>query len=176
MLRFVLLQLGKLVLWLAGALLAAAALSALAAPHGLRDFPGAFLPRLLGYAHLNFGSSSVDGVPAMQTVMAGLPQTLDLLAWGALIAFAVGVPLAVAFGRGAIRRATVPLIQFIGSAPVFCGGLVLAWLAHQFFQWQVATHGDAGLALGLPAAVLRGGRRTSGLLARPFLRSRRRLA
>ena len=142
--RFLLLQLGKLILWLAGAVLGAAALSTLAAAHGMQDFAHVFLLRLMTFVHLDFGRSSISGVAADQTVMMRLPATLELLVYGAVVAFAVGIPLALAFGRGAVRRAMVPLIQFIGSAPVFCGGLALAWIAFNVLHWQTAVHAMPG--------------------------------
>ncbi|GEM_PF-880953 len=154
--RFVLLQLGKLVLWLAGAGLGAAALASLSAPRGGWDFLSAFPARVGAYLHWEFGKSSIEGLPAMQMALDGLPATLELLLYGAVIALAVGVPLAIAFGRGTVRRATVPIIQFVGSAPVFCGGLALAWAAFHLFHWQTAAHGSNRLALEFSAALLRG--------------------
>ncbi len=154
--RFLLLELGKFVLWLAGAVLGAAALASLSAPHGGWNFLSTFPSHVAAYLHGEFGRSSIEGLPAMQMAVAGLPATLELLLCGAAIALAAGVPLAIAVGRGPIRRATVPFIQFIGSAPVFCGGLALAWAAFSLFHWRTGASGDVGLALGFPSALLRG--------------------
>lgn len=152
--RFVLQQTGKFLLWLLGAVLGAAALSALAGVESGKAFPAAFAERALGYARFDFGASSINGLPATKLVLEDLPATLELLIVGALIALLVGVPLGMAFGRGPARRAAAPLFQLIASAPVFCACLALAWVGVNLLHMPADAHGNAGAALGLSSALV----------------------
>jgi peptide/nickel transport system permease protein len=123
----------KFVLGLLGALILAAAVAA-ASAHG-SHYPREVLVRLFDFAHLNFGTSSISGLPAAALVAHRLPATLELMAAGAIIAFLVGAPLGVLLGRGHALRAAAPLLQLVAAAPVFCAGLGLLWLAARVLHW-----------------------------------------
>ena len=108
----------------------------------------------LTFARLDFGASSINGLPASRLVLEGLPATLELIVVGAIIALVAGISLGMALGRGPFRRATAPLFQVVASAPIFCAGLALAWLGVNLLHLPPNAHGNAGAALGLSSALL----------------------
>ena len=152
MLRFVLREAGRLGLSLFGAALLAAAISALALPHagdGLFAFLAAWGRTLNGFAHLDFGHSSISGEAALAELGAHLPLTLGLVAEGFGVALIVGIPVGFLFGAGPARRAAAPLIQIVSAAPIFCAGLALAYLASNLLHWPVPTDNGIGNGLAL---------------------------
>jgi len=151
MLRFVSREAGKLALSLAGAVLLAAAISALAAPDaggGAWQFLVAWGRALDGYAHLDFGHSAMTGRAASDELARHLPLTLGLVFEGLAIALIVGIPIGLSFGSGPARRAAAPLIQILSAAPIFCAGLALAFVAGNLLHWPVPS-GDATAGLAL---------------------------
>ena len=142
--RFALQESGRFALGLAGALLMAAAVSALSvagAGHGLAAFLSATAGRLGGFARLDFGTSAISGLGAIQELAARGPVTLTLVLIGICIAVPVGVPLGLLFGAGPMRRATAPLIQIVAAAPVFCAGLALAYVGQRLLHLPAANGG-----------------------------------
>jgi peptide/nickel transport system permease protein len=133
-------------LGLFGALILAAAVAAVPAreSHYLR----AALARLLDFARLDFGASSISGLRAVAVVGARLPATLELMAAGAIVAVLVGIPLGVWLGRGRALRAAAPLLQLVAAAPVFCAGLGLLWLSARVLHWTYAPQPLPWPALG----------------------------
>jgi peptide/nickel transport system permease protein len=160
MLRFALLEAARLVFSLFGAVVMAAAVASLSvseAWHGAGPFFDGLLGHLRAFATLDFGVSAVSGHAAMTDLVQRLPETLTLLALGAVIAIAIGAPLGIVFGAGPLRRAAAPLIQVVAAAPVFCAALALAWLAERFLHWQVTVEGlapAAPLSFADPLATL----------------------
>jgi len=140
MLRFVLREAGRTGLGLAGAVLLAAAISALAMPgagDGLWHFLVAWGRTLDAFAHLDFGHSAMTGATAREELAARLPLTLGLVLEGLLVALIVGIPVGFLFGAGPARRAAAPLVQVLSAAPIFCAGLALAFLAANLLHWPV---------------------------------------
>ena len=136
--RFALREGGRWALALFGALLIAAGVSALSAAG--EGYGPALGHTLLGFARLDFGTSALSGDSAFQELAARIPITAHLMLFGALMALALGVPLGLVFGSGAIRRVAAPLIQIVSAAPVFCAGLGLAFAArHVGFQENPAV-------------------------------------
>ncbi|HUO88228.1 MAG TPA: ABC transporter permease subunit [Rhizomicrobium sp.] len=165
MLRFVSREAGRLALQLLGAILLAAAISALAQPRardGVLSFLFAWAQTLNAFARLDFGTSSISGGTALGELGAHLPLTLGLVAEGFAAALIVGVPVGVLFGAGPARRAAAPLVQIASAAPIFCAGLALAFLAANLLHWPVPLNDGvkSGLSLlpatpaGLRAAAL----------------------
>jgi peptide/nickel transport system permease protein len=153
--RFALRESGRFVLGLFGALLLAAAISALAdAGSGAGGFAVLTAERLLDFVRLDFGTGAISGTAAAQELAARAPVTLTLLSLGALIAILFGVPLGLLLGTGPLRRAAAPVIQIVSSAPVFVAGLALAFGAKHVLGWppsdgafpqaSALLHGDAG--------------------------------
>ncbi len=150
MLRFVLREAGKTALGLAGAVLLAAAIAALAqkdASTGTWHFLAAWGRALNGFLHLDFGRSAMSGAPALDDVAARLPLTLGLVVEGLGVALIVGIPVGLLFGAGPARRAAAPLVQVFSAAPIFCAGLALAYGAAHLLHWKVPS--GTGLANGL---------------------------
>ncbi|HJW42289.1 MAG TPA: ABC transporter permease subunit [Rhizomicrobium sp.] len=153
MLRFVSREAGKLALSLVGAMLLAAAISALAAPDagaGAWHFLVAWGRALDGYAHLDFGHSAMTGAAASDELSQRLPLTLGLVFEGLGIALIVGIPIGLLFGAGPARRAAAPLIQILSAVPIFCAGLGLAFIAANLLHWPVPS--GSGAAAGLVLA------------------------
>lgn len=153
--RFALRESGRFALGLLGALLLAAAVSALAdSGSGASGFVLRTVRRLLDFVRLDFGTSAISGNSAVQELATRAPMTLTLLSLGALIAILFGVPLGLLLGTGPLRRAAAPVIQIVSSAPVFVAGLALAFAAKHVLGWPPAEgafpqarallHGDTG--------------------------------
>ncbi len=119
---------------LLGALLLAAAVSALSLPR-LRRCAGIFSPRwqvrLLAYVAFDLGSSAVSGLGAAQELIARGPMTLKLILQGVVIAAAFGIPLGLLSGAASLRNMLAPLGQFVSAVPVFCAALLLAYAANR---------------------------------------------
>ncbi|MEJ0027424.1 MAG: ABC transporter permease subunit [Rhizomicrobium sp.] len=152
MLRFVLREAGRTGLGLAGAVLLAAAISALATPgagDGIWHFLVAWGRALDAFAHFDFGHSAMTGASARAELADRLPLTLGLVLEGFVIALIVGIPVGFLFGAGPARRAAAPLVQVLSAAPIFCAGLALAFVAANLLHWPVprGTGVAAGLAL-----------------------------
>jgi peptide/nickel transport system permease protein len=134
--RFALREGGRFALGLFGALLMAAAISALSVPGAQAGgFAAAAAERLFAFVSLDFGASTISAAGAAQELAARAPVTLTLVLLGAIIAIVFGVPLGVFLGTGAMRRATAPLVQIVSAAPVFVAGLALAFAAKNLLGW-----------------------------------------
>jgi peptide/nickel transport system permease protein len=147
--RFALWESGRFAFGLLGALLLAAAISALSLPgasNGAQAFFAAMANRLLAFAHADFGSSAISGLGAVHELMARGPTTLNLVLQGACIAAALGVPLGLLSGTASLRNVLAPLGQFVSAAPVFCAALALAYAANRLLGWPVPS--------GTPVALL----------------------
>ncbi|MDE2109886.1 MAG: ABC transporter permease subunit [Alphaproteobacteria bacterium] len=142
MLSFAARQTGRLALGLLGAVVVAAVISAIAVPraHGLAPFLAAAGTRLLDFARLNFGTSAISGLSAMDELGRRIPPTLALVLTGAGVALAVGTPLGLVFGAGPVRRSAAPLMQIVAAAPVFCAGLAMAYGAMHLLHWPVSIN------------------------------------
>ncbi|MDE1987892.1 MAG: ABC transporter permease subunit [Alphaproteobacteria bacterium] len=129
-------------LGLLGAVVVTAVISAIALPyaHGLAAFLTAVGARLLSFARLNFGTSAISGLPAMDELGQRIPATLALVLAGTGVALIVGVPLGLLFGAGPLRRSAAPLMQIVAAAPVFCAGLALAYGAAHLLHWPVSIN------------------------------------
>lgn len=132
--RFALREGGRFALGLFGALLMAAAISALSAQGaGSGAYLSAAAGRLLDFVRLDFGASAISGLGAAQELAARAPVTLTLVFLGAVIAILFGLPLGLLFGP--MRRAAAPLVQIVSAVPVFVAGLALAFAAQHLFGW-----------------------------------------
>jgi peptide/nickel transport system permease protein len=150
MARLILREAGKLGLGLLGAVLLAAAISALSDPRaggGLWHFLTAWGRALDGFVRLDLGASAMTGRPALEMLAQRLPLTLGLVAEGFAVALIVGIPVGVLFGAGPARRAASPLVQVVSAAPIFVAGLALAFLAANALHWPVPS--GTGVPSGL---------------------------
>ncbi len=147
--RFAAWEAGKLVLGLCGAVLLAAAVSALSAGHG--GYAGAVFARLLALVSFDLGASAMGGVPVSSELAERLPATLELMGVGFLLALLIGVPVGLALSVARILRAAAPLIQIVAATPVFCASLGLVWLAYHGLGWSDLSAGDKTLFDALAA-------------------------
>ncbi len=151
--RFAAWEAGKLALGLFGALLLAAAVSALSAGHGQNSgqYAGAVLARLLALVSFDLGTSAMGGVPVSAELAGRLPATLELMGVGFLLALLIGVPVGLALSVARILRAAAPLIQIVAATPVFCASLGLVWLVYHGLGWSDLSGGDKTLFAALAA-------------------------
>jgi ABC-type dipeptide/oligopeptide/nickel transport system permease component len=150
MLRFVLREAGRLALGLLGALLMAAAMGALAAPHAgssITAFLAAWGKAVVGFVRLDFGHSAISGASVPAELGAHLPLTMGLVAEGFVVALLVGVPVGFLLGTGPARRAASPFVQLVSAAPTFVAALALAYAAFRGLGWAVPI--GAGVKSGL---------------------------
>jgi peptide/nickel transport system permease protein len=140
--RFALRESGRFAFGLLGALLLAAAISALSLPgsgEGPQAFFAAMANRLLAFARADLGSSAISGLGTVHELAARGPTTLNLVLQGAFVAAALGVPLGLLSGTASLRNVLAPLGQFVSAAPVFCAALALAYAAHWLLGWPVPS-------------------------------------
>jgi len=97
-------------------------------------------------AHGELGQSAINGLPIGQSLAARLPVTLLLLAGGAGVALAAGVPLGLLFAWGSARKIAAPILQIVTATPVFCAGLALAYGAVHLAGWPVRINPVADAA------------------------------
>ncbi|HUO99349.1 MAG TPA: ABC transporter permease subunit [Rhizomicrobium sp.] len=152
---FLVRQIVSLVVGVLGAVLIAAVISAIGEPRapGVWPFLVAAGSRLVHFLEGDFGQSAITGTSALHVLGHRLPPTLTLLAEGAALAVAVGLPLGLLFSLGAARRATAPLMQIITATPVFCAGLALAWGAVNLLHWPVSVNMPVGAAVSPDEAL-----------------------
>ncbi len=144
--RFIARQAVRLVVGVLGALLVAAAIAAVGDSYA-RNLPGflrAFSAHLLQFARLDLGISAVSEAPALQELAQHLPPTLVLVGMGFGVALLTGVPFGLLLALRPVRKIAAPLLQVITAAPVFCSGLVLAYIAVQVLHWPVSVNAPVG--------------------------------
>ncbi|MDR3527313.1 MAG: ABC transporter permease subunit [Rhizomicrobium sp.] len=154
--RFLARQVAQLMVGLFGAALFAVALSAVTEPRP-RSLPAyllAVLDRLTHLSHGDLGHSAISGLPVVAELFQHLPPTLLLLAAGAAVALAAGLPIGILFAFGSLRRAAAPIMQIVTATPVFCAGLALAFGASEILHWPVGLASRTGLAAS-PEEALR---------------------
>ncbi|MDE2182645.1 MAG: ABC transporter permease subunit [Alphaproteobacteria bacterium] len=145
MLEYAARQAGRLALGLLGAVVIAAAVSAVGMPHarGPLPFLAAASHRLFDFVRLDFGHSAISGLPAASELAANLPATLALVGTGGFLAVLVGVPLGFLFSISSARRAAAPMTQLVTAVPVFCAGLAIAYGAVHLLHWPVSVNAAA---------------------------------
>jgi peptide/nickel transport system permease protein len=130
MLRFAGNEIGRLLMGLFGAALMAVAFGALGGGDaGRGSYSAAFADQLYAVVRGNFGISLLTGLPATFELRAHLPATLMLMGMGGLLGVFVGLPLGFLLLLDPIRRLGTPLLQAASAVPLFCAGLLLAFLA-----------------------------------------------
>jgi peptide/nickel transport system permease protein len=118
-----------------------------------------FMDRLV---HGNLGQSLFYGVPAAGVILGRLPPTLWLIVYGAVLAVAISVPLAMiaASRKDAARDQVVRAVPLVGLGmpPFWLGFLLITAFAVKFHLFPVSGYG-AGLlghlhAMFLPALTV----------------------
>lgn len=152
---FVVRQTVRLAGGISGAVLVAAAISAIgeARAPGLGSYVAAAVSRFVHFAQGDFGQSAISGLAAVQVLAERMPPTLLLVVQGAALALIAGIPLGLLFAVGPARRAAAPLVQVITATPVFCAGLALAWAAVRLLHWPVSVNMPVGAAVSPDQAL-----------------------
>jgi peptide/nickel transport system permease protein len=154
--RFLLSRGMRLVLGLAGAVLLAACVAALAAVrNGTGAYVSALLAQLAGFVQFDFGTSIISGASAASDAAARLPVTFELVGLGAIMALVLGGPLGILLGTERPLRAAAPLMQIVTATPVFVASLALLWLAANVLHWPAADYAhQSGLDQALRTLAL----------------------
>jgi peptide/nickel transport system permease protein len=144
-----------LVVGISGAVVGAAAISAIGEPRapGLTPFLVAAAGHLGHFVQGEFGQSAISGLPAMDVLASRMPATLLLVLTGAALALVAGLPLGLLFIVGPARRAAAPLVQIITATPVFCAGLALAYGAVHLLHWPVSVNLPVGATVAPDQAL-----------------------
>jgi peptide/nickel transport system permease protein len=152
---FVVRQAVRLVVGISGAVVGAAAISAIGEPraHGFGPFLEAAAARLGHFVQGDFGQSVISGLPVMDVLASRMPSTLLMVLAGAALALIAGIPLGLLFIVGPARRAAAPLVQIITATPVFCAGLALAYGAVHLLHWPVSVNLPAGATVAPDQAL-----------------------
>lgn len=106
---------------------------------------------------LDFGSSVVQRIPAVDIVASRIPYTLMLASGALLIAFAFGVPIGVAMAvwRGhAIERVLAGIVLTGQSMPTFLSGILLILVFGVLLGWLPTSGSGSASALILPSIAL----------------------
>jgi ABC-type dipeptide/oligopeptide/nickel transport system permease component len=162
--RFALEESGRLALGLFGALLLAAAISALSLPgatDSVQAFATAAAGRLVALAKADLGASTISGLGILRELAAHGPTTLNLVLLGSGVAMILGIPLGLLSSAPSLRNVFAPLGQFVSAAPVFCAALALAYAANRLLGWPLSTataipgvpHDFAGWSAILPPVL-----------------------
>jgi peptide/nickel transport system permease protein len=116
-----------------------------------------YLQYLEGLAHLDFGMSVVQRVPAIDIVASRLPYTIMLAAGALVVAIGVGIPAGIlmATRRGGLLEKVLTAIVITGqSVPTFLSGILLIFLFAVTLRWLPASGVGGFSALIMPSVAL----------------------
>lgn len=152
MLRYALLRAAWLTASIAGAALLAAAIAALGEPGAAAstaNFISAILAKAPNVFLFDLGQSSISGLSARIEAGPAFLASLQLLLFATPIAFIIGVPLGATLADSATRPVVAPIVQLVGSLPVFCGALLIGVLFARL--WLAQPDGAASLFTAIAA-------------------------
>lgn len=116
-----------------------------------------YLRYLQGLAHLDFGMSVVQRIPALDIVLSRLPYTVQLAAGALLVAIGLGIPagIAMAIMPGTMVERLLTAIVVTGqSVPTFLSGILLIFVFGVLLRW-LPTSGSGDLrSLIMPSFAL----------------------
>jgi peptide/nickel transport system permease protein len=116
-----------------------------------------YLQYLQGLAHLDFGMSVVQRVPAIDIVASRLPYTIMLAIGALIVAIGVGIPAGIlmATRRGGFLEKILTAIVIIGqSVPTFLSGILLIFLFAVTLRWLPASGVGGFSAIVMPSIAL----------------------
>jgi peptide/nickel transport system permease protein len=116
-----------------------------------------YLDYLQSLAHLDFGVSVVQRIPAWDIVAARIPHTVLLAAGALFVAVGVGVPVGVAMAvwrGGWLERLLAALVLTGQSMPTFLSGIFLILVFGVVLGWLPTSGADDFKALILPSIAL----------------------
>jgi peptide/nickel transport system permease protein len=116
-----------------------------------------YLDYLQSLAHLDFGVSVVQRIPAWDIVAARIPHTVLLAAGALFVAVGVGIPVGVAMAvwrGGWLERLLAALVLTGQSMPTFLSGIFLILVFGVVLGWLPTSGADDFKALILPSIAL----------------------
>ena len=116
-----------------------------------------YLDYLRSLAHLDFGVSVVQRIPAIDIVAARIPHTVLLAAGALFVAIGIGVPVGVAMAvwRGGLMERLLAALVLTGqSMPTFLSGIFLILVFGVMLGWLPTSGADDFKALILPSIAL----------------------
>ncbi|MDX5630215.1 MULTISPECIES: ABC transporter permease [unclassified Brenneria] len=116
-----------------------------------------YLAYLKDLAHLDFGISVVQRVPALDIVASRLPYTLMLAAGALLVAIGLGIPIGIlmAVRRGGwLERLLTAIVVTGQSVPTFLSGILLIFVFAVTLRWLPTSGSQEWSALIMPAIAL----------------------
>jgi peptide/nickel transport system permease protein len=116
-----------------------------------------YLQYLQGLAHLDFGMSVVQRVPAIDIVASRLPYTIMLAIGALIVAIGVGIPAGIlmATRRGGFLEKILTAIVITGqSVPTFLSGILLIFLFAVTLRWLPASGVGGFSAIVMPSIAL----------------------
>ncbi len=116
-----------------------------------------YLQYLEGLAHLDFGMSVVQRVPAIDIVASRLPYTVMLAAGALIVAIGIGIPAGIlmATRRGGFLEKVLTAIVITGqSVPTFLSGILLIFFFAVTLRWLPASGVGGFSALIMPSVAL----------------------
>jgi peptide/nickel transport system permease protein len=125
--RIALSRTGHWIAGLNGAAIASLLIGALAQPQD-QGYLGALLHQISNVPAFDFGTSSISGMSALETVVAALLRSAEMVFPAAAIALLVGAILGTALSWRRINFLVVPLFHAVGSVPIFCAALLATTL------------------------------------------------
>ncbi|MPR64283.1 ABC transporter permease [Ochrobactrum intermedium] len=116
-----------------------------------------YLRYLEGLAHLDFGDSVVQRVPALQIVLSRVPYTVMLAAGSLIVAIGIGIPagIVMATRRGTMLERFLTAVVVTGqSVPTFLSGVAMIFVFGVTLRWLPTSGSDSFAALILPSIAL----------------------
>lgn len=116
-----------------------------------------YLEYLGGLAHLDFGISVVQRVPAIDIVASRIPYTVMLAAGAMVVAIGIGIPAGIVMATkrgGWLERLLTAIVVTGQSVPTFLSGIVLIFVFGVTLRW-LPTSGSGDVAsLIMPSLAL----------------------
>jgi ABC-type dipeptide/oligopeptide/nickel transport system permease component len=127
-LRFVAARAGNFLAVFLGACVLSAAIASLAVPDARSSFESffsVFWARLPNMPALDFGTSTIFGGPAFTVLAPLLASSFDVLLMSLPLALGIGIPLGFFLADKKSRMVAGPVMQILGSVPIFCGAILV---------------------------------------------------
>lgn len=116
-----------------------------------------YLDYLGGLAHLDFGDSIVQRVPALDIVLSRLPYTIQLAAGALVVAIGLGIPAGIlmATNRGGMIARILSAVVVTGqSVPTFLSGILLIFIFGVTLRWLPTSGSSSLAAMIMPSIAL----------------------
>ncbi len=116
-----------------------------------------YLDYLGGLAHLDFGDSIVQRVPALDIVLSRLPYTIQLAAGALFVAIGLGIPAGIlmATNRGGMIARILSAVVVTGqSVPTFLSGILLIFIFGVTLRWLPTSGSGSLAAMIMPSIAL----------------------